>query len=103
MHTHGNLALHDRFAEPSAFFAHGLSHPGVVREENEDSWLTDTRLGLAMVADGVGGHGDGAWASQEATRLISRFIARVFQRWSGRGAESFQEPSLQERVVRRAI
>jgi serine/threonine protein phosphatase PrpC len=78
----------------------GLSHQGVVREENEDTWCTDARMGLALAADGVGGHGDGAWASQAATHWMSRFIRRVHRL---RPPEYFEDPAVQERVIRHAI
>jgi protein phosphatase len=94
-----NLARLSRSA-PAGFQVHGLSHPGVVREENEDTWYTDARIGLAIAADGVGGHGDGAWASQAATQWISRFIRRVYDR---RPNAAFDDPAVQERVIRHAI
>ena len=58
------------------------------------------RMGLAIVADGVGGHGDGAWASQAATHWMSRFIRRVHRL---RPPEYFEDPAVQERVIRHAI
>jgi protein phosphatase len=84
----------------AGFEAFGLSHPGVVREANEDAWYADTALGLAMACDGVGGHSDGAWASAAAARLISRFLRRAY---AGRPADYFHSASVQERVIRRAI
>lgn len=33
----------------------GASHVGSVRTNNEDAWTIDPRLGLFVVADGMGG------------------------------------------------
>ncbi len=48
----------------------GATHPGTVRERNEDSLLLRDDLGLWAVADGAGGHGAGDVASQEAVRAL---------------------------------
>lgn len=42
----------------------GATHPGRVREHNEDAIGWDEALGLAVVADGVGGHQAGEVASR---------------------------------------
>lgn len=51
----------------------GLSHPGTVCRNNEDAFLERADLGLWVVADGVGGHAEGAHAS----RLIVNTLAAV--------------------------
>ncbi len=48
----------------------GLSETGSVRDENQDSYLVDTRQGLFAVADGLGGLPNGARASQMTIDLI---------------------------------
>jgi serine/threonine protein phosphatase PrpC len=40
-----------------------LSHVGKVRSQNEDSHLARDEIGLWVVADGMGGHEGGEWAS----------------------------------------
>ena len=64
------------------FDARGLSHRGLVRLNNEDAWFADSHLGLAIVADGVGGHANGALASQGAVRCIGHYVRRVMARMS---------------------
>jgi PPM family protein phosphatase len=56
-----------------------LSHVGHVRQRNEDHFFSSPAHGLSVVADGVGGQGDGAWASREAIRLFIGALAP--QRW----------------------
>jgi len=50
------------------------SHPGLRREENEDSYSTRDDLALFMVADGMGGHAAGEIASRLAVDTIVAFI-----------------------------
>lgn len=49
-----------------------VSHLGHVRLHNQDSYFIAAAKGLALVADGVGGQGDGAWASKRAVELFVR-------------------------------
>jgi serine/threonine protein phosphatase PrpC len=42
----------------------GSSHVGRIREQNQDAYLDRSDLGLWVVADGVGGHNLGAYASK---------------------------------------
>ncbi len=52
------------------FDMYGLSHTGHVRTRNEDTLLLDPDAGLAVIADGMGGHPGGADASALAVRLF---------------------------------
>lgn len=47
-----------------------VSDPGRKRPHNEDSAVTDTELGLALVADGMGGYKAGEVASAIAAKMI---------------------------------
>ncbi len=46
-----------------------VSDTGKVRSKNEDSYLVDDDLELAMVADGMGGHNSGEVASSMAVKI----------------------------------
>src|SRR6187549_252712 len=48
----------------------GASHVGNVRKNNEDAWAIDPRLGLFVVADGMGGHAAGEVAAGMAVDTV---------------------------------
>lgn len=54
-----------------------VSHLGHVRLHNQDSYFIAASKGLALVADGVGGQGDGGWASCRAVELFVPTLASV--------------------------
>jgi protein phosphatase len=56
--------------------AHGVTHPGRVRPQNEDSMLVDVPLGLFAVADGMGGHNAGEVACALALETLHSFVER---------------------------
>ena len=64
------MALH----ESVRFFA--ATDTGRVRKHNEDNYLIDKRLGLFIVADGMGGHAAGEVASALAVRTIHEEVKR---------------------------
>lgn len=56
---------------PKRLVMAGMSHPGQIRGENEDCFVTQPELGLAVLADGMGGHQAGEIASRMAVDMIS--------------------------------
>jgi PPM family protein phosphatase len=48
----------------------GLSHAGNKRDHNEDSIGIDAPLGLAVLADGMGGYQGGQFASALAVKVV---------------------------------
>lgn len=56
-----------------------VTHPGLVRSANEDSLVAQEQTAVWAVADGMGGHANGQWASaQVAEALRSRRLAGEF-------------------------
>lgn len=54
--------------------AYGASDTGCVRDNNEDRILLDDRLGLFVVADGMGGHSHGEMAAELAISTVEHYV-----------------------------
>lgn len=68
------------------------SDPGPVRASNEDSFLVDPELGLALVADGMGGHENGQYASRTVVASIRDHLVKLMAQL--RDQESDPEPEI---------
>jgi serine/threonine protein phosphatase PrpC len=51
------------------------SHPGLIRQNNEDFIFTDDTLGIYLLADGMGGHNAGEVASETAVKIVYSYLA----------------------------
>ncbi len=47
-----------------------VTHPGLVRSANEDALLSRDEVGVWLVADGMGGHANGQWASATVASAV---------------------------------
>ena len=57
----------------------GVTDKGLVRERNEDFIKLIPELGIAVLADGMGGHLAGDIASRMAVEVITEELAKVFE------------------------
>jgi serine/threonine protein phosphatase PrpC len=59
---------------PPRFLSHGLTHVGLVRRRNEDAFIERSEqgpgVGLWAVADGMGGHDEGDYASARIVAVL---------------------------------
>ena len=71
--------------------AFGLSDPGCVRSNNEDYYLLAPKLGLYLVADGMGGAQAGEHASQLAAETVGEFVYKAGAYEPGLLVRAFEE------------
>jgi serine/threonine protein phosphatase PrpC len=79
---------------------YGISDPGCVRPNNEDSFLLSPNTGLYLVADGMGGAQAGEHASKIAVDTVASFIEQADARDAETLAHAFQEAN--QRVMNAA-
>lgn len=81
----------------------GLTDPGQVRPENEDSITTRPEIGLAVLADGMGGHQAGEVASGMAVEVVTRHFLDVFTCHNSNGEDDVVDNSLEAKTTGEAI
>ncbi len=80
-----------------------VSDTGLQRPHNEDSTITDPQMGLAVVADGMGGYKAGEVASAIAAKTILDQVRGDMQAARGRGRNPESELSIEAALVRDSI
>jgi len=79
------------------------THTGMVRSHNEDSITTDPQIGLAVLADGMGGYNAGEVASGIATALISSETREALARHEPHQLDKSSGSPLATRLLREII
>lgn len=79
------------------------SDPGLKRANNEDSAITDTEIGLALVADGMGGYKAGEVASAIAAKVVLDDLRAARNRHQFRRIEGDETESREVVALRAAV
>ncbi len=74
-----------------------VSDKGKVRGENEDAYLIDEEHGLFIVSDGMGGHDEGARASQVVIETLPLILGEKLERLKSKNSRSIR------REIKRSI
>ncbi len=80
----------------------GLSHVGRRRKNNEDAIAWDAELGLALVADGIGGSNAGEVASVTAVRGVKSDLRLALQAGASAAVSAADHAALVRELVHRA-
>ncbi len=81
----------------------GATDPGMVREHNEDDYTMDPSLGLAVLADGMGGYNAGEVASRIATTHISTRMKQKLEQNDPGKRDGIGGPPLAHRLLRETV
>jgi len=81
------------FFFPLKLKSSGMTDKGQKRALNEDYIHYDDRSGLYLVADGIGGHGNGDYASQETVKVIDTYLNEHQNDKNVKGAEQLSNVS----------
>jgi len=81
----------------------GLSDPGMVRDNNEDSIATRIEVGLVVLADGMGGYNAGEVASAMATSTIDTGIAQSWIAAALKGLDRDAAKTLSQSVLQEQV
>lgn len=74
------------------------THPGKVRANNEDAVFADASSGLAILADGMGGHNGGEVASGMMLTLLATNFSEVVARCDAKTLKSSGRPFVHEQI-----
>ncbi len=77
--------------EPMRLEMSGATHPGQVRPHNEDDFAIEPERGLAVLADGMGGHQAGEVAAEIAVRTVTERLPASTDDPAGRLVEAVLE------------
>jgi serine/threonine protein phosphatase PrpC len=77
--------------------------PGIVRSHNEDSIAADATIGLAVLADGMGGYNAGEVASGMATTVITSELQGLIKRVAPHEVEPHSGMSYARKLLRDQI
>lgn len=77
--------------------------PGLVRGQNEDSVFADADLGLAILADGMGGYQAGEVASSMATTLLASCLKAAFADFPPQAIDASSGQSIAQRALAEQI
>jgi len=74
-----SISGNERSTDMFKFNYAALSDIGLVRPENEDVWVADRKMGLFIVADGIGGIPNGAMAAKIVVDSLQLLFKKPFR------------------------